>query len=68
MAVFTKESATGQYSLTFNEPKCVGVSIVIPVTERCDDLIEIYRVHKDILNCRGVESEFIFVIDGKENY
>jgi len=64
MAVFTKESATGQHSLTVNEPKCVGVSIVIPVTERCDDLIEIYRVHKDILNCRGVESEFIFVIDG----
>ncbi len=65
MAVFTKESVTDQYSLTLNEPKCVGVSIVVPVTERCDDLFEIYRVHLDILNRRGVESEFIFVIDGE---
>jgi len=64
MAVFTKESATGQYAPTFNGPKSVGVSIIVPVTEWCDDLIEIYRVHKDILDCRGVESEFIFVIDG----
>lgn len=64
MAVFTKESATSQHSLAIEEPTCVGVSIVVPVTERCEDLVEIYRVHLDILNRRGVESEFIFVIDG----
>ncbi len=64
MAVFVTESETGQYSLTFNEPKRVGVSIVVPVTERCEDLVEIYRAHLDILNRRGVTSEFIFVVDG----
>ena len=64
MAVFTKESATSQYSLTLDESTCVAVSIVVPVTERCEDLLEIYRAHLDILNRREVKHEFIFVIDG----
>jgi len=64
MAVFTKESATSQYSPTLEESTCVAVSIVVPVTERCEDLLEIYRAHLDILNRREVKHEFIFVIDG----
>lgn len=64
MAVLTKESPIGQYSLTSDKPKDVGVSLIIPVTERCEDLVEIYRVHLDVLNRRGVAYEFIFVIDG----
>lgn len=64
MTLFTMESATDQSSLEENVLKAVEVSVVIPVTESCGDLVEIYRVHMDILNHRGVVSEFIFVIDG----
>ncbi len=64
MAVLTQEFPTGQDSLTTIETKKVAVSIIIPVTERCENLVEIYRVHLDILNRRGVINEFIFVVDG----
>jgi glycosyltransferase involved in cell wall biosynthesis len=42
----------------------VAVSIVVPVTERCDDLAEIYRSHAAVLRQAGLAFEFIFVIDG----
>ena len=41
----------------------VGVSVVVPVTERCDRLDEIYRTHADILKTFVSTFEFIFVLD-----
>lgn len=67
MAVLSKEIGEfgiDQSLLDVHQPKAVAVSIIIPVTERCDDLFEIYRVHHEIMKRRGVTHEFIFVIDG----
>jgi len=64
MAVLTKEMEVGQHVVSFDRANGIGVSIVIPVTERCDNLSEIFHVHLDVLNRRDVTSEFIFVIDG----
>lgn len=41
----------------------VAVSVVVPVTERCDALDEIYRTHSDILRTLVPSFEFIFVLD-----
>ncbi|MEO6203724.1 MAG: glycosyltransferase [Nitrospirales bacterium] len=45
------------------EPMRVAVSVVVPVTERCDALDEIYRLHADILRRMVPSFEFIFVLD-----
>jgi len=63
MAVLTKESSIVPNSITLGRSKGVGVSLIVPVTERCEDLEEIFRVHRDILDRRGVTSECIFVVD-----
>ena len=39
------------------------VSVIVPVTERCDDLGELYRDHAEILHRLECSFEFIFVID-----
>ncbi|HBP90939.1 MAG TPA: hypothetical protein DD706_25015, partial [Nitrospiraceae bacterium] len=41
----------------------IAVSVVVPVTERCDALDEIYCVHADILRSLVPSFEFIFVLD-----
>lgn len=41
----------------------VAVSVVVPVTERCDALDQIYCVHADILRSLVPSFEFIFVLD-----
>ncbi len=50
------DSATAENGL-------VAVSVVVPVTERCDALDEIYRNHADILRTLVPSFEFIFVLD-----
>lgn len=45
------------------EKGLVAVSVVVPVTERCDALDEIYRVHAAILRSLVSSFEFIFVLD-----
>lgn len=40
------------------------VSVVVPVVERADDLVELYRSFSGALDARGEEHEFIFVFDG----
>jgi glycosyltransferase involved in cell wall biosynthesis len=40
------------------------VSVVVPVVERADDLMALYRSFADELNRRGEEHEFLFVFDG----
>lgn len=39
------------------------VSVVVPVAERCDDLVEVYRAHAEVLARRGTSFEFLFVVD-----
>ena len=43
--------------------RSVQVSVVVPVTERCETLVDIYRTHEEILRKKGLSFEFIFVID-----
>ncbi len=43
----------------------IEVSVVLPVTERCDDLVEIYRSSASVLRQMGSAYEFIVVCDGR---
>ncbi len=40
------------------------ISVVVPVVERADDLVALYRTFAAELESRGEEHEFIFVFDG----
>ena len=40
------------------------VSVVVPVVERADDLMELYRSFSAALDAQGEEYEFVFVFDG----
>jgi glycosyltransferase involved in cell wall biosynthesis len=40
------------------------VTVVVPITERYDDLAELYRVYSGALAQCGVSREFLFVLDG----
>ena len=40
------------------------ISAVIPVSERPDDLREIYRQYSEQLSATGKSYEFVFVLDG----
>ena len=52
-----------QSNRSISEQYPAGVSVVVPVTERCDSLDEIYRKHADILKGIISDFEFIFVLD-----
>jgi glycosyltransferase involved in cell wall biosynthesis len=41
------------------------ISVVIPVVERVDDLVSVYRAFAGVLNDRGQPYEFLFVFDGR---
>ena len=40
------------------------VSVIVPVVERADDLLTLYRCFAEELDRRGEEHEFLFVFDG----
>jgi glycosyltransferase involved in cell wall biosynthesis len=40
------------------------VSVIVPVVERADDLVTLYRSFASALDRRGEEHEFLFVFDG----
>ncbi len=40
------------------------VSVIVPVVERADDLVVLYRAFAGALDRRGEEHEFLFVFDG----
>jgi len=64
MPVLMKPLVTSEDAAPPREaPRC-DVSIVVPVTERCENLWDIYRSHLEVLNQRGMTYEFIYVIDG----
>ena len=41
------------------------ISVVVPVVERADDLLEVYRTFADALDQRRYSYEFLFVFDGR---
>ncbi|HEX6434038.1 MAG TPA: glycosyltransferase [Gemmatimonadales bacterium] len=41
------------------------ISVVIPVVERADDLLDVYRLFAQALDQRGQPYEFLFVFDGR---
>lgn len=43
----------------------VSVSVIIPISERCDDLVEVYRTHAGVLAGMGCAAEFVFVTDSR---
>lgn len=45
--------------------KVVDVSVVIPVTERCQDLLEIVQETADAISALSLSNEFLVVFDGK---
>lgn len=45
-------------------PRSVELSVVVPISERPDDLREIYRDYSRVLSGTGKAYEFIFVLDG----
>jgi glycosyltransferase involved in cell wall biosynthesis len=47
-----------------NEATIVDVSVVIPISERHDDLKKLYLEYARELSASGVSAEFIFVLDG----
>ncbi len=63
MAVLTQELITGSCFPASDQSSGIKVSLIVPVTERCENLLEIYRVHRDVLDRRGGASEWIFVLD-----
>lgn len=46
-----------------SESPSIQVSVIVPVAEGHDDLVEIYRTHARVLREAGYIFEFIFVID-----
>ncbi len=54
----------------YREPaseKPVDLSIVIPISERHDDLRELYHQYAKVISAEGYSFEFIFVLDGPDN-
>ena len=45
-------------------PAVAQISVIVPVVERSDDLITLYRAFAQALDRRGDDYEFLFVFDG----
>src|SRR5829696_2970267 len=41
------------------------ISVIVPVVERADDLLAVYRAFAGELKSRSAEFEFVFVFDGR---
>jgi glycosyltransferase involved in cell wall biosynthesis len=52
-------------SSTTSDAEADLISVVIPVVERADDLLEVYRTFADALDQHGYSCEFLFVFDGR---
>jgi glycosyltransferase involved in cell wall biosynthesis len=52
-------------SSTIPDAEAGLISVVIPVVERADDLLQVYRSFAEALDQRGQPYEFLFVFDGR---
>ena len=64
MASTTKSADWPSDVVRIFEPPPVAISVIVPVTERHDSLVEIYKSHSIILKRIDPSFEFIFVMDG----
>lgn len=60
--LITDDSVHIQKEIEFE--KRVELSVVVPISERHDDLRELYRQYTQVIAAAGHEYEFIFVLDG----
>ncbi|RMH04081.1 MAG: glycosyltransferase [Nitrospirae bacterium] len=58
----------GQSKKLTEPPQALGVSVVVPISERCEHLVEIYESHAAVLTQAGYSFEFLFVVDGGFEY
>ena len=63
MSLYINQSEKTIADISIPEISATIVSIIVPVTERCDDLSEIYQSHSKVMRQIGRSFEFIFVID-----
>jgi glycosyltransferase involved in cell wall biosynthesis len=64
MSVSVKEARWPRDAIGVAEKTSVAVSVIVPVTNRCDDLADLYRAYAEVLNRTGRSFEFLFVFDG----
>src|SRR3972149_10805648 len=63
MTLYMNQSERTIADISDPEISAAMISVIVPVTERCDDLSEIYQSHSKVLRQIGRSFEFIFVID-----
>lgn len=63
MSIYTNQAEKTMADISAPEISAAMVSVIVPVTERYDDLSEIYQSHSKVLRQTGRPFEFIFVID-----
>jgi glycosyltransferase involved in cell wall biosynthesis len=69
------ESTQGDTDLQMTDQKksegqvkaVMELSVIIPITERCDDIDEIYRDYRSALDGLNISYEMIIVVDGEFN-
>jgi glycosyltransferase involved in cell wall biosynthesis len=47
------------------EPRADMMSVIVPVVERADDVLAVYRAFADVLDERRQPYEFLFIFDGR---
>ena len=48
----------------YQKKKTVDISVLVPISERFDDLEHLIESHHNILKNKGINHEFIFILDG----
>lgn len=47
--------------------KNIELSVIVPVTERCDPIVELFHEYKRGIEACGKEYEFIYILNGKQS-
>lgn len=58
------EASAGEQGRERRAPSAVDVSVIIPVSERCDDVRQLYKAYKADLEETNCAYEIIYVLDG----
>jgi len=65
MSAVSNQTEAREKSVSSGERSGVQISIIVPVTERCENLPEIFRSHVAVLQRHGYSFEFIVIVDGE---
>jgi glycosyltransferase involved in cell wall biosynthesis len=63
MSLSVKEARSSMDAIRAAEKTSVAVSVIVPVTNHCDDLADLYTTYAEVLNRTGRSFEFLFVLD-----